>query len=90
MSNAQTNKAVKMPVCPGCGNDGADEDEILYVDAVEHRRTVARAEGSKLIITLEIVEEEVAEGHGYPAFHCEACERRWPVPEEVEANIDLE
>jgi hypothetical protein len=90
MSQVHDNETIQMPVCPGCGNDGSGEDEILYVDAVEHRRTVIRAEGGKLIIALEIEEEEVEAGHGYPAFGCEACGRRWPVPEAVEANIDME
>jgi hypothetical protein len=90
MSQEHDNKTIQMPVCPGCGNDGSGEDEILYVDAVEHRRTVLRAESGKLLIALEIDEEEFAEGQGYPAFCCEACERRWPVPEDVEANIDME
>jgi hypothetical protein len=90
MSKASESGTVQMPVCPGCGNDGSGEGEILYVDAVEQRRTVIRAEGGKLIIALEIEEEEVEEGHGYPALYCEACGRRWPVPEAVEANIDME
>jgi hypothetical protein len=90
MSSARKKLALRMPVCPACGNDGTD-DEIQYVEVMEYRRTVLGVAKGKLRVESDFRLEEAAEGHGYPLFECQrsGCGRRWPVPADAAARVDF-